>query len=759
MERDYLSFLNAEQKAAVEHNGSPLLILAGAGSGKTRVITTKIAYLIQEKGIDAHSILAVTFTKKAATEMKERAILLEPTSEHSVIRTFHSFGSWFLRRYASEVGLESSFTVFDDDDMVALISSAVPALSKKQAGVAAHGISLAKDYFLGPEDDLSKIDSTGDLNEIYAAYQKKLLINGNVDFGDLIMLPAKILNQNERIAAQIHYRFKVVMVDEYQDSNVAQFKLLRTLVGPETYVCVVGDDDQSIYKFRGAEVKNILNFPNEFAGTQIIRLETNYRSTGKILACADAVVSHNKDRLGKTLVADRGEGTKPVLTFLDNQDDEADFCANLIKKSVQDKKSSYSDWAILYRTNAQATFFETLFKRRKIPYQIFGSITFFEREEIRDILAYLELIANPRNEVAFKRIVNKPTRGIGEKSQEKIIKASQETFGGLIEELNLVNFARDFIPNLAKKAGEGLKEFCSKMEEFRTLLEKNISAIKDNESEDNEEESLAFFIKTVVEDSGLFEYHQGRDEVEGTFRTEFLMQFVDMAKNYEANLLGLVNFLDSIELDRSVAEGETEDKEDSVTLITLHNTKGLEFPKVIITGVENGIFPREEKVGDELEEERRIFYVGITRAKDELYITSCKERRLYGRTEIMMPSKFLIEAGDVFKVMGKQPASYRYAGKTDIHFKNEFELPVGKKNLNKNTISAEELEEELSETAAMKAKYKKGAKLYHSDWGYGQIIACDDESGEYVIDVKFETGAIKKFMPEYQSSSLDIIKD
>lgn len=759
MERDYLSFLNAEQKAAVEHNGSPLLILAGAGSGKTRVITTKIAYLIQEKGIDAHSILAVTFTKKAATEMKERAILLEPTSEHSVIRTFHSFGSWFLRRYASEVGLESSFTVFDDDDMVALISSAVPALSKKQAGVAAHGISLAKDYFLGPEDDLSKIDSTGDLNEIYAAYQKKLLINGNVDFGDLIMLPAKILSQNERIAAQIHYRFKVVMVDEYQDSNVAQFKLLRTLVGPETYVCVVGDDDQSIYKFRGAEVKNILNFPNEFAGTQIIRLETNYRSTGKILACADAVVSHNKDRLGKTLVADRGEGTKPVLTFLDNQDDEADFCANLIKKSVQDKKSSYSDWAILYRTNAQATFFETLFKRRKIPYQIVGSITFFEREEIRDILAYLELIANPRNEVAFKRIVNKPTRGIGEKSQEKIIKASQETFGGLIEELNLVNFARDFIPNLAKKAGEGLKEFCSKMEEFRTLLEKNISAIKDNESEDNEEESLAFFIKTVVEDSGLFEYHQGRDEVEGTFRTEFLMQFVDMAKNYEANLLGLVNFLDSIELDRSVAEGETEDKEDSVTLITLHNTKGLEFPKVIITGVENGIFPREEKVGDELEEERRIFYVGITRAKDELYITSCKERRLYGRTEIMMPSKFLIEAGDVFKVMGKQPASYRYAGKTDIHFKNEFELPVGKKNLNKNTISAEELEEELSETAAMKAKYKKGAKLYHSDWGYGQIIACDDESGEYVIDVKFETGAIKKFMPEYQSSSLDIIKD
>ena len=753
MERDYLSLLNAEQKAAVEHNGSPLLILAGAGSGKTRVITTKIAYLIQEKGIDAHSILAVTFTKKAATEMKERAILLEPTSEHSVIRTFHSFGSWFLRRYASEVGLESSFTVFDDDDMVALISSAVPALSKKQAGVAAHGISLAKDYFLGPEDDLSKIDSTGDLNEIYAAYQKKLLINGNVDFGDLIMLPAKILNQNERIAAQIHYRFKVVMVDEYQDSNVAQFKLLRTLVGPETYVCVVGDDDQSIYKFRGAEVKNILNFPNEFAGTEIIRLETNYRSTGKILACADAVVSHNKDRLGKTLVADRGEGTKPVLTFLDNQDDEADFCANLIKKSVQDKKSSYSDWAILYRTNAQATFFETLFKRRKIPYQIVGSITFFEREEIRDILAYLELIANPRNEVAFKRIVNKPTRGIGEKSQEKIISASQDTYGGLIEELNLVHFANDFIPNLPKKAGEGLKEFCSKMEEFRALLESNENNEQDSEDE-NSVESLALFIKKVAEDSGLFEYHQSRDEVEGTFRAEFLLQFVDMAKNYEMSLLGLINFLDSIELDRSVAEESSSDDEDKVTLITLHNTKGLEFPKVIITGVENGIFPREDKKGDELEEERRIFYVGITRAKDELYITSCRQRRLYGKTETMMPSKFLIEAGDVFEVIGKQPISYRYAGKSDL-YENTFDLGSSGVSDEKSDVGFDD----FGGNAGLMSKYKKGTKLYHDDYGYGQVISCENDTGEVVINVKFETGATKKFMPEYQSSHFDIIKD
>ena len=753
MEREYLSLLNSEQRSAVEHSGSPLLILAGAGSGKTRVITTKIAYLIQEQNIDAHSILAVTFTKKAATEMKERAILLEPSAEKSVIRTFHSFGSWFLRRYSSEVGLESSFTVFDDDDMISLLASAVPSLTKKTAGVAARGISLAKDYCLGPEDDLSHIDSSGDLNEIYSAYQKKLRINGNVDFGDLIMLPEKILRQNEIIRSQMHYRFKVIMVDEYQDSNVAQFKLLKAMTGLETYVCVVGDDDQSIYKFRGAEVQNILKFAEEFAGTEMIKLERNYRSTGKILTCADAVVRHNEGRLGKTLVADRGEGTKPVLAFLDNQDDEAEYCANLIKQSLKSKKNKYSDWAILYRTNAQATFFETLFKRKKIPYEIVGSITFFEREEIRDILAYLELIANPRNEVAFKRIVNKPTRGIGEKSQEKIISASQDTYGGLIEELNLVHFANDFIPNLPKKAGEGLKEFCSKMEEFRALLESNENNEQDSEDE-NSVESLALFIKKVAEDSGLFEYHQSRDEVEGTFRAEFLLQFVDMAKNYEMSLLGLINFLDSIELDRSVAEESSSDDEDKVTLITLHNTKGLEFPKVIITGVENGIFPREDKKGDELEEERRIFYVGITRAKDELYITSCRQRRLYGKTETMMPSKFLIEAGDVFEVIGKQPISYRYAGKSDL-YENTFDLGSSGVSDEKSDVGFDE----FGGNAGLMSKYKKGTKLYHDDYGYGQVISCENDTGEVVINVKFETGATKKFMPEYQSSHFDIIKD
>ena len=316
----YLDLLNEEQRQAVEHEGSPLLILAGAGSGKTRVITTKIAYLISQKNVEPWSILSVTFTKKAANEMKERAIKLESRAESSQIRTFHSFGSWFLRKYYEAAGLEPSFTVYDDDDMETILKKAVPSLSKKEVKLAAHQISLAKDYCLTPEDDLGFLGSEFDINQIYFEYQKRLKATGNADFGDLIMLPTVLLEKDSQIASYIHNRFKVVMVDEYQDSNIAQYRLLQKISGIESgndsYVCVVGDDDQSIYHFRGAEVQNILTFPQKFPGTQIIRLEKNYRSTANILKAAEIVVKKNQDRLGKNLISQRGEGGKPVLAFL-----------------------------------------------------------------------------------------------------------------------------------------------------------------------------------------------------------------------------------------------------------------------------------------------------------------------------------------------------------------------------------------------------------------------------------------------------------
>ena len=755
---EYLETLNPEQTEAVVHNGSPLLILAGAGSGKTRVITTKIAYLIQHENVQPWSILAVTFTKKAANEMKERAVALEPLASEAQIKTFHSFGAWFLRRYAEEAGLDPNFTVYDDDDSASLLMKAVPGMTKKQANITAHKIALCKDYCLTPDDDLSRFDEDGELSSLYKTYQERLRATGNADFGDLIMRPVQILNSNEIVRRQIQHRFRVIMVDEYQDSNVAQFMLLHALSGVQdgsgTYVCVVGDDDQSIYKFRGAEVQNILRFPEQFEGTKIIRLERNYRSTGKILATADAVVSNNVDRLGKTLVAERGEGNEPVLVFLDNQDKEAAFCSQLIHKAV-DAGASYSDFAVLYRTNAQSLGFETEFLHEQIPYAVVGSLKFYEREEIKDTLSYLALLANPRNEIAFSRIVNKPVRGIGEKSQEKIINSAHETAGALIENFNLLDAAENCAESLSKKARDGLKDFCSVMKNLRTFIEEKSrevgedsvtdalaeAAIQKEPSQQNDGgdfERLSVFIQKVIEDSGLDKFHKAQDDADGTSRVQNMEELVNSAADYPLSNKGLLDFLDAIELDRSLAE-QAGESADAVTLITLHNTKGLEFNRVIITGLEGGIFPRDDKVGEELEEERRLFYVGITRAKDELYITSCAMRRLYGHIQPMAPSPFLMEAGNVFRVMGRVPLSYSRA----VSANGEFESS----------------DTDLSPKAAVLEKWKKGVRLYHDDYGYGQIVSSSDASGEVVIEVQFESGGRKKFLPEYQSKKLDIIRD
>ena len=755
---EYLETLNPEQTEAVVHNGSPLLILAGAGSGKTRVITTKIAYLIQHENVQPWSILAVTFTKKAANEMKERAVALEPLASEAQIKTFHSFGAWFLRRYAEEAGLDPNFTVYDDDDSASLLMKAVPGMTKKQANITAHKIALCKDYCLTPDDDLSRFDEDGELSSLYKTYQERLRATGNADFGDLIMRPVQILNSNEIVRRQIQHRFRVIMVDEYQDSNVAQFMLLHALSGVQdgsgTYVCVVGDDDQSIYKFRGAEVQNILRFPEQFEGTKIIRLERNYRSTGKILATADAVVSNNVDRLGKTLVAERGEGNEPVLVFLDNQDKEAAFCSQLIHKAV-DAGASYSDFAVLYRTNAQSLGFETEFLHEQIPYAVVGSLKFYEREEIKDTLSYLALLANPRNEIAFSRIVNKPVRGIGEKSQEKIINSAHETAGALIENFNLLDAAENCAESLSKKARDGLKDFCSVMKNLRTFIEEKSKEVGDDsvtdalaeaaiqkepaqQNDGGDFERLSVFIQKVIEDSGLDKFHKAQDDADGTSRVQNMEELVNSAADYPLSNKGLLDFLDAIELDRSLAE-QAGESADAVTLITLHNTKGLEFNRVIITGLEGGIFPRDDKVGEELEEERRLFYVGITRAKDELYITSCAMRRLYGHIQPMAPSPFLMEAGNVFRVMGRVPLSYSRA----VSANGEFESS----------------DADLSPKAAVLEKWKKGVRLYHDDYGYGQIVSSSDASGEVVIEVQFESGGRKKFLPEYQSKKLDIIRD
>ena len=739
----HLSLLNPEQRAAVEHDGKSLLILAGAGSGKTRVITTKIAYLIAEKDYKPHSILAVTFTKKAAKEMRERVEAMYPLADGCQIRTFHSFGAYFLRRYAEEAGIDKNFTVYDDDDMATLVQKSTPGLKKSEAASYAHKISLAKDYYLHCDSErLVEISADPLFPEIYSAYQKKLRATGNVDFGDLIMLPIDLLNSNENVARQTRFRYRVIMVDEYQDTNIAQFLFLKALSGVDensgTYVCVVGDDDQSIYKFRGAEVRNILNFQNEFPGTDLIRLERNYRSTASILNAAGKVVSRNEGRLGKTLIAERGDGKKPALVFLPNQDDEATFCADLISKKYTEGVP-YNSWAILYRTNAQSLGFESEFLRRKIPYQVVGTLKFYEREEIKDLLAFLSLCANPKDEIAFRRIVNKPARGIGAGTQDKLVASALNEDGSM---KNLLEAAKSLAPKLSKKAREGVTEFCNLA----------LSLIEEISSGKKGGERLSAFVEELIQKSGLEELHSADDEINGTQRVANMQELANNAALYEFSIDGLLEFLDTIELDRTLASEEEKFATDRVTLITLHNTKGLEFERVIITGLEQGIFPRDDKTGAELEEERRLFYVGITRAKDELYITSCAQRRFFGRTEFVRPSIFLKEAGaDTFRVLGDAPQSYEYEifGRgaenqfSDSDFSDEdfYEMrgaPSGVQKINH----------------PLAKKFPVGQTVFHDDYGYGQVVKAFLNEGEYVIEVAFQNGGTKKFLPEYQSSSL-----
>ena len=788
----YLSVLNPEQLEAVCHTGSPLLILAGAGSGKTRVITTKIAWLIAEQGVRPESILAVTFTNKAAREMAERARALDERAARSSIRTFHSFGAWMLRRYAEWAGLSPNFTIYDDDDSVTLLMKALPQLNKQEAQRFIRKISRAKDYCLLPDSpQLTMIDPAPEFAVIYRAYQQRLRETGNADFGDLIMLPVQLLQEHTAIAQQLHRRFKVILVDEYQDSNSAQFQLLRELTGEDTYVCVVGDDDQSIYRFRGAEVQNILTFDRQFPHTKIIRLVRNYRSYEPILRVADSVVSRNEGRLGKTLIAARGTGgQKPSLYYLPSQDAEAELCVQLIKKAVR-AGGSYSDWAILYRTNAQSLNFETTFLHEKIPHKVVGTLKFYEREEIKDALALLALIANGRDEIAFRRMVNKPARGIGETTQNKLVAYARAAFASLSAEAGSSTFdtspeqdsrsaqqeftqlqeptalplrqQADYITVLlgagaklpiSKKAGTALQEFLNTLHSLRSLLAEydsanttdaapvdtatDIDAQADTVQSDvpigstidtgaseqavtqkhgQQGERLAAFVLAVIEQTGLGVFHRNQDEVMGTQKTANLQELANTASLYPCSAAGLTSFLEHIELDRSLAE--TDAGADAVQLITMHNTKGLEFRNVIITGLENGIFPRNDESAEDMEEERRLMYVACTRAQDALYMTSCAARRMYGKLSYMEPSRFLAEIDSgLVDVIGQSIASF-----------------------------ASPADEEAS-------LWKCGQRLFHDDYGYGYVVQSRQSGGELVITVQFENGSQKRFFPVYQKSQL-----
>jgi DNA helicase-2/ATP-dependent DNA helicase PcrA len=690
MNQFILEGLNPEQREAVLASEGPLLILAGAGSGKTRVITSKIAYLIAELGMDPSAILAVTFTNKAAGEMRERAARMEPRAAEVMIRTFHSFGCWFLRRNGRSIGLDSSFTIYDDDDQVSLLQGVFPERRRHELAWLAGAISRAKERSLSPEDPACAALGP-DFPEAYARYQERLRRSGNVDFGDLIALPLRILREFPEIRERISRRFRAILVDEYQDSNSAQYELLRLLYAPDAHLCAVGDDDQSIYRFRGAEIRNILDFPEAFPGTRVVRLVRNYRSTAPILRAAQAVVERNQGRMGKELVAVRGEGKPPVLTLLQDQDEEARWVCRLAE-SRRKAGGSYSDLAVLFRTNAQSLPFETALTNRGIPFRVVGSLKFYEREEVKDALALLCLAANPRDEVAFKRVANKPARGLGQASLARVMELAERQDRSLPDALRLCR------PELPAKAAKGAGEFLGLLDSLEAALEAGGS-----------EKGLYDFAQRAMAESGLLELYREQDRAAGTQRSANLEELANAASLYPGGREGLGAFLEAIALDRSRQEGgEEPGPEGAVTLITMHNTKGLEFKVVAVTGLEQGLFPREDDGPEDLEEQRRLFYVAITRAMDELYLSCCAARRMRGRLEFMRPSSFLYELPpDLTAALPRRAP----AGDPD--------WPVGQ-------------------------------AVFHEEYGPGSVVQSRmDPQGLCAVTVRFHSGLVLRFVPRY----------
>ena len=682
----WLEDLNPQQKQAVKHGSQPLLILAGAGSGKTRVIISRIAWMVIEKGFHPASILAVTFTNRAATEMRERISAIAPEADGVMIRTFHSFGAWLLRRNAAAARLSSNFAIYDDDDQVSLLAQVLEGFSRHELRIWGHLISRAKDQVLGVNDELSIVSTRPLFPEVYQRYERRLREIGNVDFGDLIQLPIRLLRSCPEVKRRLQQRFRAVLVDEYQDTNVAQDRLLRELVGRNTWLAVVGDDDQSIYGFRGAEIGNILSFPNNFPDVSVIRLEQNYRSNGTILDIASSVVANNTNRLGKTLWTDKEAGGKATLAYLEDYEAEARWCAEFVSSG-----SNFAENAILYRTNAQSRILEDVFRRQNIPYRIVGTLSFYQREEIKDVLAYLGWVSNSRDEVAFRRIANKPRRGLGVRSMEKLIDLSIAEYGGD------TFIAAENFKGRASAASASLAALARRYHEFDCF------------------EHLGFMIQDLIGASGILEHYKKIDRIENTQRTLNLDELVNAAAEYPASTEGLTAFLELIELDQAALE-EEEDDDNRVTLITMHNTKGLEFDRVVISGMEEGLFPHGGDADDdeELEEERRLFYVAITRARRELAFTCCRRRMIWGYYQESVPSRFLDE------------------------------IPRGK-------IHVE------GEASAVPDPWQKGVMLSHEQYGVGVVQNRVSRRGHTVIVVLFESGRKATLLPEFSSHQMEYL--
>ena len=730
---NYLENLNDKQKEAVITTEGPLLVIAGAGSGKTRVLTHRIAYLIEENGVLPHSILAITFTNKAAKEMKERIDgLIYKRIEGMWVGTFHSMCVRFLRRDIEKLGYTRNFVIFDTTDQKTLVKDCIKEMDLNEKLYDPNSMI----YFISSQKDkLIKADTYINENyndfrerqkgELYALYQKKLKENNALDFDDLINKTVELFQNYPLVLEYYQNKFQYILVDEYQDTNKAQYEFIRLLSKKHMNICVVGDSDQSIYKFRGADIRNILDFEKDFPQAKTIKLEQNYRSTKNILDAANEVISNNNDRKEKNLWTAEGEGSLITHYQAQNEHDEADYIVSKIKEKHENSNQSYNDFTVLYRTNAQSRVFEEALLRSNIPYKIIGGLKFYDRREVKDVIAYLRLIQNPLDNISLKRIINVPKRGIGKTTLQKLENYSLEKG----ESIFSIILDIQEMPGLSNSAMSKVKGFGDMMCKF--LAMKEILGVKE-------------LIENIIDSTGYVSALEQEDTIESRTRAENIKEFISVAIDFEKNEEQngtLEEFLANISL-LSDIDKTNEELYNSITLMTLHSAKGLEFPVVFICGMEEGLFPssRSFTSESELEEERRLSYVGITRAKQNLFLTHASIRTLYGNTRYNMVSRFIKEIPEeLIQVEEKE---------------NSFSVSKGSHNINNDKNSIMEQKKYFSGYIEQKPKsnlenntcVKSGMKVVHKKWGEGTIVQVKGEGDSTEITVVFDNQGLKKLM-------------
>lgn len=753
--------LNDKQKEAVLATEGPCLVIAGAGSGKTKVLTHKIAYLISEKNVKPYNILAITFTNKAASEMKQREEkIVGDVAQEMWMGTFHSICVRILRRFIDRIGFDTSFLIFDTSDQKTVVKECLKALNIDDKTFSDRSvlseISNAKNEMLTPKAYQAKYSGEfrkEKIGQVYELYQKRLRENNAIDFDDIINYTIDILSENPDVLQYYTEKFKYVLVDEYQDTNKAQFTLVTILASRYGNITVVGDNDQGIYSFRGADISNILNFEKDFPGTKIIKLEQNYRCTGNILKAANAVIKHNENKYEKKLWTENEEGSLPCLYQAEDEYDEANYVVKQIEHLKTEEYLKPKDFVILYRMNAQSRAIEDILRRENIPYKIVGGLKFYERKEIKDTIAYLRLIHNTSDNLSLKRIINEPKRGIGKTSLDKIQEISDKTGTSMYE---IIKHAEEYDLNRVKANAE---EFINLIEELR--LKK-------------QELSISELLKEVLNKSGYTRALELENTVEAETRMQNLEEFLTVAIEFEEESADntLPEFLESITLSSDV--DEMQDEDNTVTLMTLHSAKGLEFPVVFLVGMEEGIFPGYKSIGEpkELEEERRLFYVGITRAKQFLHLTCAKHRTIFGSTSYNAVSRFIKEIPDNLldgvvnndqeEKFNDMSYNWEY-GKTSAGKVTTYKFDEAKNEIKqKSTYQFRTAESFLSSLSQKQAnsgvditKYKEGMRIYHKKFGEGIIQKIEAEGDDYKLDIQFDKSGHKRLMAKF--ANLEII--